>query len=502
MNRKEILLVGAILLLGGVLIGLLVPMFVPDGWSGDTAELRVTEVQRSSQPLFSREDLETIDSRFLFQKVAEEVTPTVVYVETTVPVRGRGVDEEEEEDLWHRFLPRRARTVGSGVILTSDGYILTNNHVIESAVGSGIHVTLSDKRSYPARIVGTDPSTDLAVIRIDAENLPVAVLGNSDQVRVGEWVLAVGNPFRLRSTVTAGIVSALGRDVQIINDAMRIESFIQTDAAINRGNSGGALVNTSGELIGINTAIATQSGAYQGYGFAVPSNLALKVAGDLMEFGELRRGMLGITIESVNHAIARDIGLDRIRGVLVVNAPRDGAAWDAGLRRNDVVLSVNGAEVNEANQLQEKVALHRPGDYLDLEIWRGGDTFSRQVELRELARPEIPVRDEVPELREPPSERFDPELEEYEFEPGFSVSPLPFETDEAAPGLLITRVERGSPAWQRGLRPDYHLLEIDGVPLYSPDQIEELLSHARTHTGFVRLMIRTSDEAIAHLILE
>ncbi len=383
MNRREAILTGFLLLLAGILIGLLLSWLRP-GPLHDFAEVKVTEIHRSSRPLFEPEELERLDSRFLFQKIADEVKPSVVYIETTVRMREESGGDPFEDGIWDRILPRHARTVGSGVIISEDGYILTNNHVVEQALGDGIYVTLNDKRTYPARIVGTDPSTDLAVIRIPDRTLKPAVVGNSDSVQVGEWVLAIGNPFRLRSTVTAGIVSALGRDVQIINDSRRIESFIQTDAAINRGNSGGALVNTSGELIGINTAIASRSGSYQGYGFAVPSNLAMKVAVDLIEFGEVRRGMLGVTIESVNHAIARDMKMERIQGVMIVNASANGAAYESGVRRNDIVLAVNGMEVNEANELQEKVAMYRPGDSVRLTLWRSGEVFDTEVMLREM----------------------------------------------------------------------------------------------------------------------
>lgn len=504
MNRRDLFFSAALLLLSGILIGLLITMFTPSDRAGDRSEVRVTEINRSSQPFFSPEELEVIDSRFLFQKIASDVTPTVVYIETTVEMGGdREVDEDGERELWNRFLPRRARTVGSGVILSEEGYILTNNHVVEAAVGDGIYVTLSDKRLYPARIVGTDPSTDLAVIRIDAENLTPALMGDSDGVTVGEWVLAIGNPFRLRSTVTAGIVSALSRDVQIINDAMRIESFIQTDAAINRGNSGGALVNTSGELIGINTAIATQSGSYQGYGFAVPSNLALKVAGDLIEFGELRRGMLGVTIESVTHAIARDLNMDQIRGVLIVNTPSEGAAWEAGVRRNDVILEVNGTEVNEANQLQEKIVLQRPGDLVELTLWRDGEIILKEVQLRELELPEEPepeesefpqqLPDDIPEhyFEEGP----DSEGETLWFDSGFEL----LERDGA---LIVRDVTRGSHAWNRGMRPGYQVLEVDGESVDRVQDAFEKLERARSYGGMVRLLIETTEGAVAHLILE
>ncbi len=385
MKKRDLFLTGFLLLLTGILIGFLISLLRSGLMTDDLAEVNVTEIQRSSQPIFSHEELELIDSRFVFQNIAREVTPTVVYIETTVQLSSDDLEGEQSGGrLWDRFIQRHTRSVGSGVIISSNGYILTNHHVIEQASRNGISVTLSDKRNYQARVVGYDTSTDLAVLKIDAQDLPSAVLGNSDNLTVGEWVLAIGNPFRLQSTVTAGIVSALERDVDIIRDRMRIETFIQTDAAINRGNSGGALVNTSGELVGINTAIATQSGNYQGYGFAVPSNLALKVASDLIEYGEIQRGMLGIVIESVNQSIARDLNMNQIEGVLVVDIDREGAAWQAGLRRNDVILEVSSREVNEANQLQRVVAMYSPGDRISIKVWRDGELHELESELYQM----------------------------------------------------------------------------------------------------------------------
>lgn len=385
MKRRDRYLTAILLLLIGILVGALFTIYQQNGVN-DHAEVEVTQVTQSTEPVFSDEDLENLDGRFLFKKIAERVRPTVVYIETEIPISREDIPddelhEEEEEGMWGNVFPWRARTVGSGIIISSDGYILTNNHVIEGAAEDGVRITLNDKRTFEARVVGKDPTTDLAVMKIDAQGLPAITIGNSNEVEVGEWVLAIGNPFRLRSTVTAGIVSALSRDMQIIQDQMRVESFIQTDAAINKGNSGGALVNTSGELIGVNTAIASMSGNYQGYGFAAPSNLAMKVAKDLIEYGEVRRALLGVTISSVDAVEAEELGMDTIRGVRIQQVVSDGAADEAGLEANDVILSVNGTPVNESNQLQQKIAVMSPGEMVLLNIWREGEEIEKEIEL-------------------------------------------------------------------------------------------------------------------------
>lgn len=486
-------------------------MFFRDGAiSLDLAEVRVTDIDRSSEPFWSSDDLEKIDDRFLFRSVAKSVTPTVVYIETVVATRSRQpqTDEEEDNRFWERFLPPRVRTVGSGVLISSDGYILTNNHVIEGAVNDEIMVTLEDKRTLDARVVGRDPSTDLAVIKVDGMNLPSVVIGNSDLLEVGEWVLAVGNPFRLRSTVTAGIVSALSRDVQIINDARRVESFIQTDAAINKGNSGGALVNTSGELIGINTAIATQSGNYQGYGFAVPSNLALKVSRDIIEFGEVKRGMLGVTIQSVDNRMARRAGLDGITGVMIMRVLEDGAAERSGLKTNDIVLEVNGEIVNESNQLQEKVAMYRPDDEVELTIWRDNEVIKKVVVLDEIEEPEPPQNTFDPETgNEPELEDWEeiPEggrergIEQQRFESlGLTLRALSTPEDSDLFNIYIHRVVPGSEAWNRGLREGFEIIEIDGKPVFDLQIVEQIITDSIKNNRSLTLKILTEEGATGY----
>ena len=260
---------------------------------------------------------------------------------------------------------------GSGVIVTGDGFIVTNNHVIEDA--SEVEVTLNDNRKYKAEVIGTDPSTDLAVLKIKESGLQALPLGNSDDLRIGEWVLAVGNPFNLTSTVTAGIVSAKARNINLLNDRNRedivpIESFIQTDAAVNPGNSGGALVNVNGELVGINTAIASRTGSYAGYSFAVPVNLVQKVMADLMDYGVVQRGYLGVSIADITQELKEEEKLKDLNGVYVAGVNENGGADKAGLKKGDVILKIGAKDVNSVAALQEEVGRRRPGDKVSVTI--------------------------------------------------------------------------------------------------------------------------------------
>jgi serine protease Do len=268
---------------------------------------------------------------------------------------------------------------GSGVIISENGYIITNNHVVQNA--DVIEVTLNDKRTYEAKVVGNDPLTDLALIKVDAKGLPFLQYGNSDAVQVGEWVLAVGNPFNLNSTVTAGIVSAKARDIQILGDMSSVESFIQTDAVVNPGNSGGALVNTNGELIGINAAIATNTGSYTGYSFAIPSNLVQKVIGDLIEYGEVQRAYLGLFFTDIDGKLAHDKGFDDLNGVYVASVIENGAGDKAGIKPGDIIIKIGDVITNSKSELDEIIARHHPGDKILITIERNNSQQAVEVEL-------------------------------------------------------------------------------------------------------------------------
>ena len=268
---------------------------------------------------------------------------------------------------------------GSGVVLTPDGYIVTNNHVVEGA--DEVEVTFNNKVKKTATIIGTDPTTDLALIKVEADDLQYLTFGDSDNVRIGEWVLAVGNPFNLTSTVTAGIVSAKARNLSILGEGTSVESFIQTDAAVNPGNSGGALVNTKGELVGINAAIASHTGSYEGYSFAIPSNIVRKVVDDLLLYGTTQRGYLGVQIAELTQELAEKEGLENIEGVYVADVTEGGAAKLAGIKAGDVITSVAGKKVNSTTQLRESVGQYRPGDKVDVEVNRHGSHHHYELTL-------------------------------------------------------------------------------------------------------------------------
>lgn len=330
---------------------------------------------------------------FDFVQVSEVSTPAVVHIKSHFEAE-KVSSQKGQEDPFEFFknhgfdfeMPRGpGMAAGSGVIIAQDGYIVTNNHVIDNA--SKIEVTMNDKRTYVAEVIGTDKTTDLALLKIDEKNLKFMSFGNSDQVKVGEWVVAVGNPMNLTSTVTAGIVSAKGRSIDLLRNEENlyaIENFIQTDAAINPGNSGGALVSTNGQLIGINTAIASQTGSYTGYGFAIPVNLVKKVMDDLLKFGKVQRGVLGVAIQEISQELAEKEGLKELKGVLVQDVTADGSASKAGVKKGDVIDKVNGVEVNSVSGLQEVIGQYRPGDKVTLLVNRKGELKELTATLKGL----------------------------------------------------------------------------------------------------------------------
>jgi Do/DeqQ family serine protease len=329
--------------------------------------------------LASDSDVQLPDLTF----AAEKSIHTVVHI-ATQSMRGGGWSSGNP--FFDEFFglrnqqPQLAQGFGSGVIISEDGYIITNNHVIENA--QNIKVILNDKREFEAQLIGTDPSTDIALLKVDADDLQFLTYGDSNVLQLGEWVLAVGNPFNLTSTVTAGIVSSLGRNLRINEDQYSIESFIQTDAAVNPGNSGGALVNQQGNLVGINTAIASRTGSYTGYSFAVPVTIVKKVVEDLKKYGEVQRALLGVNIEDVDAEIAKELNLDRVEGVVVGGVPENGAAKEAGIKEKDVIVQVDGLQIKTTAALQEKISQYRPGDKVEVIVIRDGEKKQFNVTLR------------------------------------------------------------------------------------------------------------------------
>jgi serine protease Do len=353
---------------------------------------------------------------------------------------------------------------GSGVIIAGDGYIVTNNHVVQDA--TKIEVTLNDKRTYKASVIGSDPSTDLALLKINETNLPYISYGNSDDVKIGEWVLAVGNPFNLTSTVTAGIVSAKARNINILGtaDGSAIESFIQTDAAVNRGNSGGALVNTRGELIGINAAIASGNGFYAGYSFAIPVNLVKKVVGDLMKYGEVQRAFIGVSIQEVDSKLAQEEGLKELRGVYVAEVLDNGSAQESGMRKGDIIVSVGGLPVNSRSELLELIGQHHPGDKVNIVVSRDGKELVFNVNLRN--------KEGNTKIEKAASQNVDEML-------GASFNPAPSDLMKKLAidhGIQITSLKDGV-LMDAGIKQGFIITEVDKKPVHSTADLNQALNN-------------------------
>lgn len=409
----------------------------------------------------SRFDINTLK---LFQRNTTAFTPTDFTLASRKALNAvvSVVSSRGGDDFWSRYHP--AQSFGSGVIVSSDGYIVTNNHVIDGS--PKIKVVLEDLREYEASLVGRDHLTDMALLKIDVQDLPFLLFANSDSVMVGEWVLAVGNPFQLNSTVTVGIVSAKARNINVLNKEFSIESFIQTDAVVNPGNSGGALVNINGELVGINTAIVTESGKFEGYSFAIPSNLVFKVMEDIREFGQVQRGLLGVTIKNLNWEQAKNFGFDRVKGVLVERVNANGSAAMSGIKRGDVILSVGGSEVFNFAQLQEYVGRYRPGDTIVLSLYREGQIMDVDVLLRN----SMNTTDYV-------NVRNDTELIGIGFE---LRSLLEHEAKNLKQnGVRVESIYRNSVIDQANMRPGYIITAINDQIVTTPDEVIQELNKAK-----------------------
>ncbi|MEM7574095.1 MAG: Do family serine endopeptidase [Bacteroidota bacterium] len=412
-----------------------------------------------------------------FTTAAEKALPGVVHIKAASRVNGSqsgeipemfrdffgpGFGDEYKDNGGGREAPLQQGS-GSGVIISADGYIVTNNHVVEGA--EQLEVVLNDQRTYEATIIGTDETTDVALIKIEADGLPVVQFANSDQVRIGEWVIAVGNPFSLTNTVTAGIVSAKGRSIDILRQRSQyaIESFIQTDAVVNPGNSGGALVNTNGDLIGINTAISSPTGVFAGYSFAVPSNIVAKVVEDLREYGEVQRGYLGARIVELNSALAREQGIDRDNGVYIAGVNEGSAADEAGLQEGDVVIAVDGTPTLRNSELLEQLGLRRPGEEVNLTIERDG----REMGLTAVLKGSTGSSEVVLASTDEPLQELGAELEPLDRQAANRLG--------VDGGLRITNLETGLISETTRIREGFVITSADGRQVSTVKDLEEII---------------------------
>lgn len=461
-------LVGAFVL---ILIGIFLGAILVSGFGIVRPSFADINLGAQDPPVKLDADATSFSKAFI--EVAEKVTPTIVQIDV--------ISEREDNPHSDLFpfpfdIPKEQRGSGSGIIISEDGYIVTNNHVVENA--KSVRVGLQDKRTFDAKVVGTDPLTDLAVIKIDTKNLPVAFLGDSDNLKVGQWVMAIGNPLSLSSTVTAGIISAIGRgQLGLIKDSYGVENFIQTDAAINPGNSGGALVDLSGAVIGVNSAIAAgRTGTYIGYGFAIPINLAKSVAKDLIAHGKVSRGYIGINIGEVDDAIAKSLGLDKPKGIIIQGILEGGAASKIDLKEGDIILKIDGHDVNRPNELQSYVAGKSAGTTVTLTIWRDGDTIERKVTLK--ARDEKATAATLKNNNNNSSD--EAEIESAEFDDiGLSVKNLSSNEKEKLKvdnGIIITNVKPLSEAEQQRLFKGLIIVEADKKKIDSVKEFKKIIN--------------------------
>jgi len=466
-----------------ILIGVLFGAILLSGFGLVRPNLADIHLGASEPPVNLDADATAFSKAFI--EVAEKVTPAIVQI-SVVSER-----ESPHDDFFFPFfkdMPQEQRGSGSGIIISEDGYILTNNHVVQNA--NSVDVGLYDRRNFSAKVIGTDPLTDLAVIKIDADNLPTAYLGDSDHLKVGQWVMAIGNPLSLASTVTAGIVSAIGRgQLGLIRDNYGVENFIQTDAVINPGNSGGALVDLSGAVVGVNSAIATQgTGTYIGYGFAIPINLAQSVAKDLIAHGSVSRGYIGVLIDEVDDAMAKSLGMDKPRGIIVQDLVKGGAAEDADIKVGDVILQIDGKEVNQSNQLQSYVATKTAGSKVTLTLFRDGKEIQRTVELkpRDIESKTEPVVDNSEKNNDKGNSTTTATFDGI----GLSVRNLSskekdkYNTDE---GVLITEVKPYGRAYDQRLAQGLVIVEADKKKIENVEDLKRVFEQKKGSAVLLKL---------------
>lgn len=474
MNSKKVLGTVSLVIIGFVFGVILVSGF---GWvRPSAADVKIGADESPTEKVI----VNAQEFSDVFVEVADKVTPSIVQIRVVSTAK------RQMDDGFHFFfpfrddLPKEQQGGGSGVIISKDGYIITNNHVVENA--KTVTVFTNDREEYEAVVVGTDPLTDIAVIKIDGEDLPAAFLGNSDNVKVGQWVMAIGNPLSFASTVTAGIVSAMGRDLNLIRDSYGVENFIQTDAAINPGNSGGGLVDLSGAVIGINTAIATDgvTSRYIGYGFAIPMNLAKSVAEDLIAHGKVRRGYIGVQITRVDAATAKAVGLDKPRGIMVQNVVEDGAASKEDIEPGDIILEIDGRELYLPNDLQSYVASLSADTKVKLLIYRDGDKLERHVTLK--GKEEDVDVDTANKEKDKPKkdtlEKVEVEIEDIGVKVR-SMSTEEYEKYSVEKGILISNVIPYSKAHNQGLFKGLVITKINKTKIDSVSEFEKIINESK-----------------------
>lgn len=504
--KNRPMLAAAVLVGIGVVIGVAVVSFFQSG-GVDTLYAQMQKIGDlgAKQPPVKPESAALVLNN-AFKAVSRAVEPSVVSINV---VTERKVSQEERKfrDFFGFRSPGqpdddddsfRSQGAGSGVFLTGDGYIITNNHVVADAKkNGGIKVITHDKHEYDAKLVGRDELTDLAVIKIDAKNnesFTPAFLGNSDNVQIGELVVAVGNPLGLHSTITSGIVSAMGRGRLGLGRGERsIEHFIQTDAAINPGNSGGGLFDLEGKLIGINSAIATRTGGFQGYGFAIPTNLAKAVAADLMDDGKISRGYIGVTITAVSEADAKATGLNKVTGAMIQGFSPNSAGKDAGLQESDIILEVDGVEIASSNELQSRVGMKRAGDKVTLLIWRDQKKITKQVTLR---APDEKNKDVSDNVAPGSSEESDPKGKPITLDNlGITFEQLDEKSKQSFDvknGVKVSKVEQYGVAFNAGIPSGSVILKFAGQSVTSPQQLKDLFLSKKPGEA-VMIQIKTSN---------
>lgn len=483
MPRKSIIAAGFVVLLSIIFGAVLIANF-----SGVKVVHSDSQVEfNTTPPITVNPNVKSLNDAFI--EISKTVTPTVVYIEVKSGQKQPENNQppQDPNDPFRFFfgpdgqMPDQGPQMGSGsgVIISKDGFIVTNNHVVKGAGEHGIKVVLTDKREFDAKVIGLDENTDLAVIKIEANDLPVMSMGNSDNLQVGEWVLAIGNPLGLNYTVTAGIVSAMGRNIGVNGGGYAIENFIQTDAAINPGNSGGALVDVNGQLIGINSAIKTNTGYYQGYGFAIPVNIVKSVSQELIKSGKVVRGYIGVQIQTVDETMAKGLGLDKAKGVLVQSVQKGGGGDEAGLQAGDVILSVDGKEVNASNELQVIINSKRPGDIAKLTVFRDGKTIEKDVTLKPRAEEE--KQTSMNNNKEEGSNKGVSSTSINSL--GMAVQDAPSSLKEKyniSGGVVVTSVERMSESFLRGLAEGMVIVEANKKKINDVKDLTDVISDKKS----------------------